>query len=117
MFVITGGEPTINNVLYPLLYMLTIEYKNTPIIIESNGSIEIRKTKKNNLYPIVAKCHYTVSPKEYTKNLSLEPFYVHPNNWPLVKEIKWVVDKSIRQAGLRKAIQNIRLLCKKHSNK
>ena len=103
VFVITGGEPTMSPALYPIIDFLSIY--DSKIVIESNGTIEIKKDFYKEMF-LSEKIHFTISPKEHTAHTSfMEPYYVNLNNWSLCKEVKLVIDKSLRDKGFEKVIE------------
>lgn len=100
-YVITGGEPTLNPVFNPLCNFLQRATQPTAaIVIESNGTLSLNKVLGSPM--AFNKLFYTVSPKADAKRIKHPPYYVHPENWQWVREIKLVIDKDLRQRDKEK---------------
>jgi 7-carboxy-7-deazaguanine synthase len=79
--VLTGGEPTMNKQLPRLIEFL--KKFDFTIAVETNGT-----------FPIPEGIDWvTVSPKRYTKDKKMEPFFVHEDAKKKASEFKYVIDE------------------------
>lgn len=79
--VVTGGEPMMN--------------KNAPRVVALLRSLGFTvAVESNGTFPLNAPYDFiTVSPKKFSEEKNLEPYFIHPELFHLVDEFKYVVDK------------------------
>jgi organic radical activating enzyme len=78
--VLTGGEPLMNKQLPRVVELLRKE--GFKIAAESNGTFP----------PPVPLDWLTISPKRFTKDKKMDPYWVHPDAFDRCQEFKYVVD-------------------------
>lgn len=80
--VITGGEPALNKHTKRVLELLKKNYFE--VAIESNG------TAKSEIYSLFD--YVTISPKKFSEDKKMSPYYISPQALKYADEFKYVVD-------------------------